>query len=179
MVDDTEPMSKLGSSTNIFYSREDSFRLSIILNLYHLLIWVNFMINWSETLSYKSFSFFKNYIYNYFLYRSYSFWVQNRDGNAGNACVTANRDVYHSFIYHNFLSCSQTLDPYDSDKMACEFLAQFHHQTFSVNQQLAFKFQEKILLLTVKELEGTCRILCCFILLPLKGLNNKCFLFIQ
>lgn len=39
--------------------------------------------------------------------------------------------------------------------MAREFLAQFHHQSFSVGQQLVFSFQEKkILLLIVKELEG-------------------------
>lgn len=53
------------------------------------------------------------------------------------------------------ISCSTTLEPYDSDMMAREFLAQFHHQTFSVGQQLAFNFQEKkILHLVIKELEG-------------------------
>jgi vesicle-fusing ATPase len=39
--------------------------------------------------------------------------------------------------------------------MAREFLAQFHHQSFSVGQQLVFQFQEKkLLILIVKELEG-------------------------
>nr|CAH0108085.1 unnamed protein product [Daphnia galeata] len=50
---------------------------------------------------------------------------------------------------------STTLEPYDSDAMAREFLAQFHHQSFSIGQQLVFQFQEKKLLhLTVKELDG-------------------------
>ncbi|XP_046444786.1 vesicle-fusing ATPase 1-like [Daphnia pulex] len=50
---------------------------------------------------------------------------------------------------------STTLEPYDSDAMAREFLAQFHHQSFSVGQQLVFQFQEKkLLILIVKELEG-------------------------
>lgn len=48
-----------------------------------------------------------------------------------------------------------TLDPYDSDAMAREFLAQFHHMSFTVGQQLVFSFQEKKLLaLSVKELEA-------------------------
>jgi vesicle-fusing ATPase len=39
--------------------------------------------------------------------------------------------------------------------MALEFLAQFHHQSFSVGQQLVFPFQGKqLLILIVKELEG-------------------------
>lgn len=47
-----------------------------------------------------------------------------------------------------------TLDPYDSDAMAREFLAQFYNHAFSVGQQLAFQFQEKKMLgLVVKELE--------------------------
>lgn len=50
---------------------------------------------------------------------------------------------------------STTLEPYDSDAMAREFLAQFHHQSFSIGQQLVFQFQEKkLLILIVKELEG-------------------------
>ena len=39
--------------------------------------------------------------------------------------------------------------------MAREFLAQFHHQSFTVGQTLVFSFQEKKLLqLLVKDLEG-------------------------
>jgi vesicle-fusing ATPase len=40
--------------------------------------------------------------------------------------------------------------------MAREFLAQFHHHSFTVGQTLVFSFQEKkMLALVVKELEGT------------------------
>ncbi|XP_046439746.1 vesicle-fusing ATPase 1-like isoform X2 [Daphnia pulex] len=46
-------------------------------------------------------------------------------------------------------------ETYDSDAMAREFSAQFHHQSFSVGQLLVFPFPEKPLLtLIVKELEG-------------------------
>ncbi|EFX63976.1 hypothetical protein DAPPUDRAFT_118650 [Daphnia pulex] len=47
-----------------------------------------------------------------------------------------------------------TLEPYDSDAMAREFLAKFNHHGFSVGQQLVFQFQGKKLILIVKELEG-------------------------
>ncbi len=57
------------------------------------------------------------------------------------------------------LSVSTTLDPYDSDKMAAEFLMQFPKQAFSVGQQLVFQFQDKkMLMLTVKEMEGLCNV---------------------
>ncbi|XP_046638787.1 vesicle-fusing ATPase 1-like [Daphnia pulicaria] len=50
---------------------------------------------------------------------------------------------------------STALEPYDSDAMAHEFLEKFHHQSFSVGQQLGFKFQElPLLILIVKKLEG-------------------------
>jgi len=49
---------------------------------------------------------------------------------------------------------STTLDAYDTDAMAREFLAQFHHMSFTVGQQMVFSFQEKKLLsLVVKDLE--------------------------
>ncbi|XP_006818011.1 vesicle-fusing ATPase-like, partial [Saccoglossus kowalevskii] len=48
-----------------------------------------------------------------------------------------------------------TTDPYDTDKMAAEFVMQFPGQAFTVGQQLVFSFAEKKLLgLVVKELEG-------------------------
>lgn len=57
------------------------------------------------------------------------------------------------FCMYNY--CSTTLDPYDSEQMAREFLLQFANQVFSVGQQLAFSFQDKkILSLIVKNLEG-------------------------
>jgi hypothetical protein len=47
------------------------------------------------------------------------------------------------------------MEPYDSDKMATEFLMQFNQQAFTVGQQLVFQFQElKMLSLTVKEIVG-------------------------
>ncbi|CAH1788773.1 unnamed protein product, partial [Owenia fusiformis] len=49
---------------------------------------------------------------------------------------------------------STTTEPYDSDKMAAEFLMQFPQQAFTVRQQLVFSFQDKKMLgLVVKELE--------------------------
>lgn len=48
-----------------------------------------------------------------------------------------------------------TLDPYDTDQMAREFLLQFSGQAFTVGQQLAFSFFDKKLLgLVVKSLEA-------------------------
>ncbi|GBP63302.1 Vesicle-fusing ATPase 1 [Eumeta japonica] len=50
---------------------------------------------------------------------------------------------------------STSLDPYDSDLMARDFLIQFSNQIFTVGQQLAFAFQDKkVLLLIVKNLEA-------------------------
>lgn len=50
---------------------------------------------------------------------------------------------------------STTLEPYDTDQMAKEFLLQFSGQAFTVGQQLAFNFLDKKLLgLVVKSLEG-------------------------
>ncbi len=51
--------------------------------------------------------------------------------------------------------CSTTTDPYDTEKMAMEFLMQFPKQAFTVGQQLVFAFEDKkVLSLVVKELEG-------------------------
>jgi vesicle-fusing ATPase len=50
---------------------------------------------------------------------------------------------------------STTIEPYDTDHMAKEFLLQFSGQAFTVGQQLAFSFIDKKLLgLVVKSLEG-------------------------
>ncbi|KAK2832849.1 hypothetical protein Q5P01_016738 [Channa striata] len=43
--------------------------------------------------------------------------------------------------------------PYDSDKMAAEFIQQFNNQAFSVNQQLVFSFCDKLFGLMVKDIE--------------------------
>ncbi|CAN9508777.1 unnamed protein product [Ophioblennius macclurei] len=44
--------------------------------------------------------------------------------------------------------------PYDSDKMAGEFVQQFNNQVFSVHQQLVFNFYDKLFSLVVKDLEA-------------------------
>lgn len=45
-------------------------------------------------------------------------------------------------------------NPYDSDKMAGEFIQQFNNQAFSVGQQLVFHFCDKLFGLVVKDIEG-------------------------
>ncbi|XP_024943751.1 vesicle-fusing ATPase 1 isoform X2 [Cephus cinctus] len=48
-----------------------------------------------------------------------------------------------------------TLEPYDTEQMAKEFLLQFSGQAFTIGQQLAFQFQDKKMLgLVVKSLEA-------------------------
>ncbi|KAK5885596.1 hypothetical protein CesoFtcFv8_019292 [Champsocephalus esox] len=44
--------------------------------------------------------------------------------------------------------------PYDSDKMAAEFIQQFNNQGFSVTQQLVFSFCDKLFGLVVKDIEA-------------------------
>lgn len=64
--------------------------------------------------------------------------------------------LFYFVSYYLFsLLCSTTLDPYDTDQMAREFLLQFSGQAFTVGQQLAFSFFDKKLLgLVIKSLEG-------------------------
>lgn len=45
-------------------------------------------------------------------------------------------------------------NPYDTDKMAAEFIQQFNNQAFSVGQQLVFNFNEKLFGLLVKDIEA-------------------------
>ncbi|XP_023272149.1 vesicle-fusing ATPase isoform X1 [Seriola lalandi dorsalis] len=44
--------------------------------------------------------------------------------------------------------------PYDSDRMAAEFIQQFNNQAFSVTQQLVFTFCDKLFGLVVKDIEA-------------------------
>ncbi|GAA6103408.1 vesicle-fusing ATPase isoform X1, partial [Tachysurus ichikawai] len=44
--------------------------------------------------------------------------------------------------------------PYDSDKMASEFIQQFNNQAFTVGQQLVFSFCDKLFGLLVKDIEA-------------------------
>ncbi|KAG9474417.1 vesicle-fusing ATPase [Eleutherodactylus coqui] len=45
-------------------------------------------------------------------------------------------------------------NPYDTDRMAGEFIQQFNNQAFSVGQQLVFTFNEKLFGLVVKDIEA-------------------------
>uniref|UniRef100_G3TBT1 Vesicle-fusing ATPase n=2 Tax=Elephantidae TaxID=9780 RepID=G3TBT1_LOXAF len=45
-------------------------------------------------------------------------------------------------------------NPYDTDKMAAEFIQQFNNQAFSVGQQLVFCFNDKLFGLLVKDIEA-------------------------
>ncbi|XP_051795451.1 vesicle-fusing ATPase-like isoform X2 [Acanthochromis polyacanthus] len=45
-------------------------------------------------------------------------------------------------------------NPYDSDKMASEFLQHFTDQAFTVNQQLAFSYNDKLFELVIKDMEA-------------------------
>ncbi|EPQ19997.1 Vesicle-fusing ATPase [Myotis brandtii] len=45
-------------------------------------------------------------------------------------------------------------NPYDTDKMAGEFIQQFNNQAFSVGQQLVFSFNGKLFSLVVKDIEA-------------------------
>jgi len=54
----------------------------------------------------------------------------------------------------NLLS-STTTEPFDTDKMALEFVNQFPQQAFTVGQELVFSFMEKkVLSVIIRELEG-------------------------
>ncbi|XP_067869272.1 vesicle-fusing ATPase isoform X2 [Heterodontus francisci] len=45
-------------------------------------------------------------------------------------------------------------NPYDTDKMAAEFIQQFNNQAFSAGQQLVFSFNDKLFGLMVKDIEA-------------------------
>uniref|UniRef100_A0A8D0H162 Vesicle-fusing ATPase n=1 Tax=Sphenodon punctatus TaxID=8508 RepID=A0A8D0H162_SPHPU len=45
-------------------------------------------------------------------------------------------------------------NPYDTDKMAAEYIQQFNNQAFSVGQQLVFSFNDKLFGLLVKDIEA-------------------------
>ncbi|OCT60090.1 hypothetical protein XELAEV_18046110mg [Xenopus laevis] len=45
-------------------------------------------------------------------------------------------------------------NPYDTDRMAAEFIQQFNNQAFSVGQQLVFSFNDKLFGLVLKDIEA-------------------------
>uniref|UniRef100_A0A8C7IQ93 Vesicle-fusing ATPase n=1 Tax=Oncorhynchus kisutch TaxID=8019 RepID=A0A8C7IQ93_ONCKI len=49
---------------------------------------------------------------------------------------------------------STDTSPYDSDKMASEFIQQFNNQGFSVTQQMVFSFCDKLFGLVIKDIEA-------------------------
>ena len=52
---------------------------------------------------------------------------------------------------------STTTEPFDTDKMALEFVKQFCRQAFTVGQELVFSYVEKkVLTVVIRELEGLC-----------------------
>lgn len=59
-------------------------------------------------------------------------------------------------VENNWIDCYRSsLEPYDSDQMAKEFILQFSGMALTVGQTLVFSFQDKKLLgLAVKSLEG-------------------------
>merc|ERR1711981_103467 len=49
---------------------------------------------------------------------------------------------------------STDTSPYDSDKMASEFIQQFNNQAFSTTQQMVFSFCDKLFGLVIKDIEA-------------------------
>ncbi|KAM4535182.1 vesicle-fusing ATPase [Fundulus diaphanus] len=75
--------------------------------------------------------------------------VSNYNFDKSNQCIGA------MTIEIDFLQKKSTdSSPYDSDKMAAEFIQQFNNQAFSVTQQLVFSFCDKLFGLMVKDIEA-------------------------
>ncbi|XP_036004423.1 vesicle-fusing ATPase isoform X1 [Fundulus heteroclitus] len=75
--------------------------------------------------------------------------VSNYNFDKSNQCIGA------MTIEIDFLQKKSTdSSPYDSDKMAAEFIQQFNNQAFSVTQQLVFSFCDKLFGLMVKNIEA-------------------------
>uniref|UniRef100_A0A8C7DW49 Vesicle-fusing ATPase n=1 Tax=Oncorhynchus kisutch TaxID=8019 RepID=A0A8C7DW49_ONCKI len=83
------------------------------------------------------------------------------------ATIMAFRNRLHT-VFKPILQCVGTMiveidflqkksvdsSPYDSDKMAAEFIQHFNSQAFSVGQQLVFSFCEKLFGLLIKDIEA-------------------------
>ncbi|XP_053371344.1 vesicle-fusing ATPase isoform X1 [Clarias gariepinus] len=75
--------------------------------------------------------------------------VQNYNFDKSKQCIGA------MMIEIDFLQKKNTdSSPYDSDKMASEFIQQFNNQAFTVGQQLVFSFCDKLFGLVVKDIEA-------------------------
>ncbi|KAF3847019.1 hypothetical protein F7725_004097 [Dissostichus mawsoni] len=79
----------------------------------------------------------------------------HRSGVAGYNFDKAKQCIGAMTIEIDFLQKKSTdSSPYDSDKMAAEFIQQFNNQGFSVTQQLVFSFCDKLFGLVVKDIEA-------------------------
>uniref|UniRef100_A0A3P9ME11 Vesicle-fusing ATPase n=1 Tax=Oryzias latipes TaxID=8090 RepID=A0A3P9ME11_ORYLA len=84
-----------------------------------------------------------------FLFLLFSCSVSNYNFDKSNQCIGA-MTIEIDFLQKKSMDSS----PYDSDKMAAEFLQQFNNQAFSVTQQLVFSFCDKLFGLMVKDIEA-------------------------
>ncbi|KAG9343769.1 hypothetical protein JZ751_013150 [Albula glossodonta] len=76
-------------------------------------------------------------------------YVSNYNFDKSKQCVGA-MTVEIDFLQKKSTDSS----PYDSDKMASEFIQQFNNQAFSVGQQLVFSFCDKLFGLMIKDIEA-------------------------
>ncbi|KAM4524525.1 vesicle-fusing ATPase-like [Odontesthes bonariensis] len=77
------------------------------------------------------------------------FKVTNYKFDKSKGCVS-NMMVEIDFLQKKSIDSN----PYDSDKMASEFLQQFNNQAFTVGQQLVFSFSDKLFNLLIKDMEA-------------------------
>ncbi|XP_072229192.1 vesicle-fusing ATPase-like isoform X2 [Leuresthes tenuis] len=77
------------------------------------------------------------------------FKVTNYKFDKSKGCIS-NMTVEVDFLQKKSIDSN----PYDSDKMASEFLQQFNNQAFTVGQQLVFSFSEKLFNLVIKDMEA-------------------------
>uniref|UniRef100_A0A1A8EZI1 Vesicle-fusing ATPase n=1 Tax=Nothobranchius korthausae TaxID=1143690 RepID=A0A1A8EZI1_9TELE len=76
------------------------------------------------------------------------FIVTNYKFDKSKGCIS-NMTVEIDFLQKKYVDSN----PYDTDKMAREFLQLFNNQAFTVGQQLVFSFSEKLFNIVVKDIE--------------------------
>ncbi|MEQ2278607.1 hypothetical protein AMECASPLE_000643 [Ameca splendens] len=77
------------------------------------------------------------------------FRVTNYKFDKSKGCIS-NVTLEIDFLQKKYIDSN----PYDSDKMASEFLQRFYNLAFSVGQQLVFSFSDKLFNLVVKDIEA-------------------------
>ncbi|XP_054898689.1 vesicle-fusing ATPase-like [Poeciliopsis prolifica] len=77
------------------------------------------------------------------------FRVTNYKFDKSKGCISS-MTVEIDFLQKKYIDSN----PYDTDKMASEFLQHFYNQAFSVNQQLVFGYSEKLFNLVVKTIDA-------------------------